>query len=128
MRSFALRFQNCFLGRRLVAAALCGGIIFPVAIVVSAAASKRETILWAVIDKAKPGDVPVIKKISVSNEPHEIYTAPPGVGELRGSVTFSEDLRVRQALKFPRIAIRHDKDARWQLASLGIIRIKRIWW
>ena len=43
------------------------------------------------------------------------------------SVTFSEDLSVRQALELPRIAIRHDKDAGRQLVSLDIARIKRIW-
>jgi hypothetical protein len=87
-----------------------------------------ETILGAVKDKAEPGDIPVPENIGVSNKPHEVYTALHRVGKLRMSVAFSENLGVKQALKFPRISIRHNKDARRQLASLDITRIKRIWW
>jgi hypothetical protein len=73
-----------------------------VPIVVSPAASKSETILGTMKDKAEPGDIPVPENIGVSNKPHEVYTAPHRVGKLRTSVAFSENLGVKQALKFPR--------------------------
>ena len=63
--------SRSLLGWRLVASALCCGIIFPASIIVAISPREAEHVLSSYEFIAEAGDVSIVEDICVSDEPNE---------------------------------------------------------